>query len=122
MELMNCLFHRPYAGQPTQPDHFQSFTPKPRKNPIGRLNVDSNIQTISPFVFNVSSHLPTNHRSRSSILRVGQVRGLRPRRHPCPVKVKSKPTAVPPKTPPGLPRSEERRVGKECRSRWSPYH
>ena len=23
---------------------------------------------------------------------------------------------------PMLPRSEERRVGKECRSRWSPYH
>ena len=23
---------------------------------------------------------------------------------------------------PNLPRSEERRVGKECRSRWSPYH
>src|SRR5256885_13252623 len=23
---------------------------------------------------------------------------------------------------PELPRSEERRVGKECRSRWSPYH
>src|SRR3712207_6615693 len=23
---------------------------------------------------------------------------------------------------PYLPRSEERRVGKECRSRWSPYH
>ena len=22
----------------------------------------------------------------------------------------------------GLIRSEERRVGKECRSRWSPYH
>ena len=22
----------------------------------------------------------------------------------------------------GEPRSEERRVGKECRSRWSPYH
>ena len=22
----------------------------------------------------------------------------------------------------GLTRSEERRVGKECRSRWSPYH
>ena len=22
----------------------------------------------------------------------------------------------------GLGRSEERRVGKECRSRWSPYH
>src|SRR3989440_6897557 len=30
-----------------------------------------------------------------------------------------------PQTPgasPGLERSEERRVGKECRSRWSPYH
>ena len=24
--------------------------------------------------------------------------------------------------PPGHLRSEERRVGKECRSRWSPYH
>jgi len=24
--------------------------------------------------------------------------------------------------PPPPPRSEERRVGKECRSRWSPYH
>src|SRR2546421_8457901 len=23
---------------------------------------------------------------------------------------------------PAAPRSEERRVGKECRSRWSPYH
>src|SRR2546426_6431469 len=23
---------------------------------------------------------------------------------------------------PSRPRSEERRVGKECRSRWSPYH
>ena len=23
---------------------------------------------------------------------------------------------------PKAPRSEERRVGKECRSRWSPYH
>ena len=23
---------------------------------------------------------------------------------------------------PSLDRSEERRVGKECRSRWSPYH
>ena len=24
--------------------------------------------------------------------------------------------------PEGMARSEERRVGKECRSRWSPYH
>ena len=27
-----------------------------------------------------------------------------------------------PDEPPFRPRSEERRVGKECRSRWSPYH
>src|SRR2546426_7072974 len=26
------------------------------------------------------------------------------------------------RTPRNGPRSEERRVGKECRSRWSPYH
>ena len=26
------------------------------------------------------------------------------------------------KVPEGEERSEERRVGKECRSRWSPYH
>ena len=26
------------------------------------------------------------------------------------------------KIPDGPTRSEERRVGKECRSRWSPYH
>src|SRR5258707_8151491 len=36
------------------------------------------------------------------------------------------PRARTPKTPPIflplLERSEERRVGKECRSRWSPYH
>ena len=25
-------------------------------------------------------------------------------------------------SPRPVPRSEERRVGKECRSRWSPYH
>src|SRR3712207_9239073 len=29
---------------------------------------------------------------------------------------------VSPATIPTLVRSEERRVGKECRSRWSPYH
>src|SRR5256885_10883380 len=26
------------------------------------------------------------------------------------------------RSPPARERSEERRVGKECRSRWSPYH
>ena len=34
------------------------------------------------------------------------------------------PPSLPPQAPrtTGLMRSEERRVGKECRSRWSPYH
>ena len=29
---------------------------------------------------------------------------------------------IAPESTPGRYRSEERRVGKECRSRWSPYH
>src|SRR3712207_8223066 len=32
------------------------------------------------------------------------------------------PIASPPASTTHAPRSEERRVGKECRSRWSPYH
>ena len=31
-------------------------------------------------------------------------------------------TAQVTRTSTGVRRSEERRVGKECRSRWSPYH
>ena len=31
----------------------------------------------------------------------------------------AEPGPIPPEE---VPRSEERRVGKECRSRWSPYH
>ena len=38
-------------------------------------------------------------------------------------KTKPKPLKKPePEPKPQLTRSEERRVGKECRSRWSPYH
>ena len=33
-----------------------------------------------------------------------------------------RPQFPPPKPEVQPPRSEERRVGKECRSRWSPYH
>src|SRR3712207_9085777 len=32
------------------------------------------------------------------------------------------PRVIEPSTQRPAPRSEERRVGKECRSRWSPYH
>jgi len=41
---------------------------------------------------------------------VGEMRG----------RIKEDDSSVP--QPDGLGRSEERRVGKECRSRWSPYH
>src|SRR2546430_11768175 len=34
----------------------------------------------------------------------------------------AEPTPGVPPSPAELARSEERRVGKECRSRWSPYH
>src|SRR2546427_2850987 len=34
----------------------------------------------------------------------------------------SRPRPALPPRPPCPSRSEERRVGKECRSRWSPYH
>src|ERR1035437_6213470 len=108
MELrILCSVGRKRPNRPN-PNIFNRLHRKPRKNPIGRLNVHSNIQTISPFVFNASSHLPTNSRSRSSILRVGQVRSLLPRRHLCPLKVKSKPTAPHPRTPPALPLSQAR--------------
>src|SRR2546430_17168142 len=33
-----------------------------------------------------------------------------------------RPWRLPPSFDVPMPRSEERRVGKECRSRWSPYH
>src|SRR2546427_11489496 len=38
------------------------------------------------------------------------------------LKVKEPLPAEYPRLRPGQIRSEERRVGKECRSRWSPYH
>ena len=47
-------------------------------------------------------------RDAEKLLGIFQAKGWRPRRHKNGV--------------PMLTRSEERRVGKECRSRWSPYH
>ena len=42
---------------------------------------------------------------------------------PAPVDTtKAVPTALDKKLKQSVDRSEERRVGKECRSRWSPYH
>src|SRR5258708_10364911 len=59
-------------------------------------------------------------------------RSLKPGRHSAASKTPYKPTAelklssirrqLRPLPSGGRNRSEERRVGKECRSRWSPYH
>src|SRR3989337_4464589 len=38
------------------------------------------------------------------------------------VRVRGVPLRLGPSQGEGIVRSEERRVGKECRSRWSPYH
>jgi len=46
-----------------------------------------------------------------------------PHRSPARGTAPQAPRAAPSRRPEGhIPRSEERRVGKECRSRWSPYH
>src|SRR3712207_355714 len=54
-----------------------------------------------------------------------------PRRRPNVASIRRRSAGIPPSTLIPLsttvlvakhPRSEERRVGKECRSRWSPYH
>ena len=71
--------------------------------------------------------------SRNAVIGKAHRLGLQAR--PSPVRgekeVAQAPVAAPPVAPePGdrrqdlaaRPRSEERRVGKECRSRWSPYH
>src|SRR2546427_5732883 len=47
--------------------------------------------------------------------------GRSPQRFPAPSIGPTRSLAHPPRSPSDA-RSEERRVGKECRSRWSPYH
>src|SRR2546425_880421 len=46
----------------------------------------------------------------------------RPHRHPTPRPRPNRRSTPPTQIGLGSPRSEERRVGKECRSRGSPYH
>ena len=55
-------------------------------------------------------------KSAITVRQVGEMYGMEPDRHGmvcCPFHSDSDPS---------MKRSEERRVGKECRSRWSPYH
>src|SRR2546430_4747095 len=78
-------------------------------------------------------------RSRSKTLQVYFfIRRSRARAHRRGTRVRARLRALPESSPPPVdlrrhilykskiamrrPRSEERRVGKECRSRWSPYH
>src|SRR2546422_9209576 len=59
-------------------------------------------------VFEVADHRPVQRRA-IAVVRAVELRSL------VGVKELDQTTLV-------APRSEERRVGKECRSRWSPYH
>src|SRR2546430_7122803 len=52
----------------------------------------------------------------------GEVRRRRRRCERDPGLDQTPPRGGPPAVPRAVRRSEERRVGKECRSRWSPYH
>ena len=65
-----------------------------------------------PLPGQVSTHYPAS-----------SVPTTRPGQYPLPGQVSTHyPAGSVPTTRPGQYRSEERRVGKECRSRWSPYH
>src|SRR5258707_3848634 len=62
---------------------------------------------------------PGPQRRSAGLLRVARAAGGRS--DPLPHLLRASARSPPP-TIGTSPRSEERRVGKECRSRWSPYH
>ena len=69
-----------------------------------------------------------NHFSRTRLQKLIRQQGVNVNGHPAKPSHKLNPgdeldLILPPREVTELiPRSEERRVGKECRSRWSPYH
>src|SRR3712207_7360263 len=67
--------------------------------------------------------LPIFAAVRGSARTRSRTRGRRRRGHAASRRATPRPRAPrPPRGGRTCPRSEERRVGKECRSRWSPYH
>src|SRR2546430_7761024 len=59
---------------------------------------------------------------RSAILQTRRTTPVTRPRRPAGSRIPGRPTAWRSCSAAGRDRSEERRVGKECRSRWAPYH
>ena len=76
---------------------------------------------ISPAIWDGRSRC-SRRRSRSCARRTTPLSRSRPPRSSSPRRAPTTPSPPSPGRPPPSVRSEERRVGKECRSRWSPYH
>ena len=104
------------------------------KNSVNYLSVDEAAagQRLDNFLIRLLKGVPKSHIHR--IIRGGEVRVNKKRaaadsrlavgdevRIP-PIRLAQKAEPAEAAVPPHLTRSEERRVGKECRSRWSPYH
>src|SRR5256885_16771869 len=90
---------------------------------LGRTSMQARKMAPSSSAFlvaDVPATRPSHRLGRAPLLGLGTCRALRPlhrlllERHA--------PADLPRTRAAGGGRSEERRVGKECRSRWSPYH
>src|SRR5256885_5393468 len=78
------------------------------------------VQTCALPISRARADYGSPRRARSQARRRARLRRPRPRRQHDLRRIAL--CAHPPDEREDAPRSEERRVGKECRSRWSPYH
>src|SRR5258708_32976965 len=90
----------------------QRATPSSAPPPSGLLVPDETLTLIRTTTVNGYFHVRTaQNEEGGAIARSSRSAARRPRRRPRRRQHLQRPN-----------RSEERRVGKECRSRWSPYH
>src|ERR1039458_4169134 len=82
------------------------------------LRFIGSLEELSPSPMYNKNNAATDHHG---FPRIKKARSVFVRANPWPglLRLRARPSAV---VGPPSPRSEERRVGKECRSRWSPYH